>query len=65
MLIACIVPLSLLFVLYFFFDVRSALLSWAALLICIGSHFWCMKHMHSDSQGHDRNDDTNKKGDSQ
>ena len=52
MILTCILPFAALAILIFVFDVRSIWLTWAAIVICLGSHMWMMKSMHKpDTKG--------------
>ena len=59
MLICCGVPLIGILVARYIFNYDSKYLVWIALAICIGSHFFMMKDMHS-SHNHAENKEEKK-----
>ena len=47
MLICCGIPLIGIVIARYVFNYNSSYLIWAALAVCMGSHFFMMKNMHA------------------
>mgnify|MGYP001617807754 CR=1 FL=1 len=48
MILCCLVPLVLLFIAVKYFGLNGSYLFWLVLLLCPLSHYFMMKHMHSE-----------------